>query len=655
MLKKIFNKKNIPYITIPITIVAFVVLSMSILNYSGAIDLVSNNFYVYINQDIQTGQVAGEYTVRMAAGCGNLNAPDGDIHQIQKAIDLCSGGTITLSADKLYIQGVTRMKSNITLDLNGSTIQTVDGAAGDQEFVPVSSGTNYPYFFYSVSRARNMEIKNGTIKKTVDKPMKIMRFMAVDGLTIKDVTIDSTAVPYAARGGTHLQVHSYGSFVSKNILFENVTIRSTRIPGKTGGDDGIDIHNSQNVTIKDSDIYSSDDAIAIVTLEGAVTRDITVENTRSSSLIGGAIKFGTGTHEDIYNITFRNVTLHDSPTAIRFSSMDGGDIRNVLFENVTIESNNKVPIICGCGGGSNKTDFVCDNQGNIKNITSFCAITKGCVDLRYPACRNDVDDDGDGLKDGEDPDCHSDGNAANCASYDVRDDDESGVYPPSFRPSQGIISDVVFKNVQIKVRSDSSYTIGDHALNTMQRVTLDNVTFSNGAYLKLRDICGLSIKNTDVNSLILGEGITNIDYNGGEPVCTDSPAIDCSGCSVWSNSQCGGGACPSSSMQQTRTNCPNECSSIRCIADTACDGNNPPPPLPKILSSDFNSDGEVNIQDFGILLSNWHKQGSEIKNKKIDINKDNIIDKKDLSKLLSCWGKPTKSESPECFVDKLVN
>jgi len=65
MFKNFLNNKNIPYITIPLAIAAFVFLSIIILNFTGATGLVSNLFFAYINQDIpstftfNTGHVAG--------------------------------------------------------------------------------------------------------------------------------------------------------------------------------------------------------------------------------------------------------------------------------------------------------------------------------------------------------------------------------------------------------------------------------------------------------------------------------------------------------------------------------------------------------------------------------------------------------------------
>ncbi|MBU4482037.1 hypothetical protein KKC16_01130, partial [Patescibacteria group bacterium] len=87
------------------------------------------------------------------------------------------------------------------------------------------------------------------------------------------------------------------------------------------------------------------------------------------------------------------------------------------------------------------------------------------------------------------------------------------------------------------------------------------------------------------------------------------------------------------------------------------------PVPPKVLSPDFNCDNKVDIQDFGILLSNWHKSHDVTANykhnnctniKSIDlvIDKNNRVDSLDLSRLLSCWGTPSQTESPGCWVEQ---
>ncbi len=87
------------------------------------------------------------------------------------------------------------------------------------------------------------------------------------------------------------------------------------------------------------------------------------------------------------------------------------------------------------------------------------------------------------------------------------------------------------------------------------------------------------------------------------------------------------------------------------------------PTPPKVLSPDFNCDNKVDIQDFGILLSHWHKlhdvtanykhnNCTNIKSIDLVIDKNNRVDSLDLSRLLSCWGIPSQTESPGCWVEQ---
>jgi len=59
------------------------------------------------------------------------------------------------------------------------------------------------------------------------------------------------------------------------------------------------------------------------------------------------------------------------------------------------------------------------------------------------------------------------------------------------------------------------------------------------------------------------------------------------------------------------------------------------------FKSDFNSDGKVDVQDFGILLSRWNKTtGLTFRKKNLDLASNNKIDTADLGALLGCWGTP---------------
>jgi len=84
---------------------------------------------------------------------------------------------------------------------------------------------------------------------------------------------------------------------------------------------------------------------------------------------------------------------------------------------------------------------------------------------------------------------------------------------------------------------------------------------------------------------------------------------------------------------------------------------------PAYLSADFNCDNKIDIQDFGILLSHWHKLNNQVINYKhsncqsarsIDlvIDKNNKVNIFDLSRLLSCWGMPDATKTT-CWQEQI--
>ena len=111
------------------------------------------------------------------------------------------------------------------------------------------------------------------------------------------------------------------------------------------------------------------------------------------------------------------------------------------------------------------------------------------------------------------------------------------------------------------------------------------------------------------------------DEYGGSATCD---------CTAWQNQSCGSESCSTNQMYQTRSCTPSNCSSqSHCINDTQCtpsppvcndngicdsgedtqhcpdDCPAPAPPADDRLTADFNCDNQVNIYDFGNLMSCW--------------------------------------------------
>jgi hypothetical protein len=69
------------------------------------------------------------------------------------------------------------------------------------------------------------------------------------------------------------------------------------------------------------------------------------------------------------------------------------------------------------------------NVPNLLDVTLAHAEVSGAACREAPECSDGIDNDGDGRIDIADPECHTDGNPDNPASYDPNDDSEAGLLP----------------------------------------------------------------------------------------------------------------------------------------------------------------------------------------------------------------------------------
>lgn len=305
-----------------------------------------------------------------ATVCNVGNASGNDTSKIQNAINSCAGGgEVKLTSGQTYTTGTLELASGVTLNLNNATIQASDN---DGDFHSCKGASSRNFFVCTTSGRNNVTIKGpGTLAKTPGSTIShsMIEFWNSSNLNVLDLTIDSTMAA-ASADGFHLNAAA-----SNDILIDGVTIRGGRAGGQSWGNDGIDIQSSQNVVVRNCDVNTHDDGIAIASSDGSgeVTRDVLVQDCTIAD-DSSAIKFGTGSDYDFSNITFDNIRITNSNgVAIRFSFMDGGDVSNVTLKNIIVESS--VRSLFGCGGGAY-------NTGNIKN----------CMDQRdssFPLGKNE--------------------------------------------------------------------------------------------------------------------------------------------------------------------------------------------------------------------------------------------------------------------------
>ncbi|MBU4481943.1 hypothetical protein KKC16_00625, partial [Patescibacteria group bacterium] len=162
----------------------------------------------------------------------------------------------------------------------------------------------------------------------------------------------------------------------------------------------------------------------------------------------------------------------------------------------------------------------------------------------------------------------------------------------------------------------------------------------------------------------------------GAPVPSPTTCQDLNGYVCSQNQICPGNWLKIDCCSQNCVDSTNTCSSLSgstCESSQYCDANYLPASdndkcCPNgscmAITADFNCDNKIDIQDFGILLSHWHKlhdvtanykhnNCTNIKSIDLVIDKNNRVDSLDLSRLLSCWGIPSQTESPGCWEELL--
>jgi hypothetical protein len=119
----------------------------------------------------------------------------------------------------------------------------------------------------------------------------------------------------------------------------DVTIRNVKLIGRRANSDGIDVCNSDNVTIDHCFIRTLDDLIVIKTFEGethrVVARDCVLWNE-----VAHALSIGAELRKNVDDVVFSDCdVIHDMGRewTLRIFHCDGSLISNVCFENLRIE------------------------------------------------------------------------------------------------------------------------------------------------------------------------------------------------------------------------------------------------------------------------------------------------------------------------------
>jgi len=262
-----------------------------------------------------------------------------DTVAIQKAIDACheqGGGTVRFGAGD-FVAGTILFKDNVTLRLETNT--TLLGSldiADYQNPDPFTSGNGAAlgYCFIVAVDAKHIGIDGpGTIdgrgkellaarpKGNSARPF-LIRFVRCEDVIVHDVHLTGPAA------------WTMHFFQSSNVVASGVKIVSLGL----GNNDGMDIDSCRQVTIRDCDIDSGDDAICLKTTSTRPCRGVLVAGCNLKSH-WAAIKFGTESAGDFADVTVTNCRIRDTQGGgIKLCSVDGSNISGVMFSDLTMDN-----------------------------------------------------------------------------------------------------------------------------------------------------------------------------------------------------------------------------------------------------------------------------------------------------------------------------
>ncbi|KAA1244766.1 glycoside hydrolase family 28 protein [Aquimarina sp. RZ0] len=272
---------------------------------------------------------------------------------IQLAIDAChkkGGGTVVIK-EGIYISGTVLLKDNVTIHINenasliGSSnpndYQSIDtfvdatgqergncliGAVNASNIKIIGKGTidgNGTAFLHKniVVKKKELGIDDTDKKFGINRPF-LLRFVKSSTITIRDIKLRQPAA---------WTCHFYQSH---DIMVDNISIYSHA----HHNNDGIDLDSSFNATIKNCSIDTGDDAICFKTTSPLPTHTIKVTNCTLKSE-WGALKFGTESMGDFYNIQIRDCQIRDTRGGgIKMLSVDGANIHDIDIDGIKMDS-----------------------------------------------------------------------------------------------------------------------------------------------------------------------------------------------------------------------------------------------------------------------------------------------------------------------------
>jgi Glycosyl hydrolases family 28 len=299
---------------------------------------------------------------------------------IQKAIDECnkSGGGKVIFPAGIYLSATIELKDNVTLHLNKDArlLGTTD-IEQYRNLDPFTEGLGIDVGWALVVAvdAKNIGIEGkGAIdgqgsklkaehilKDTRSEGQRwgrrpfLVRIVRCTSVTVKDITLN-----YAAAWTSHY-------FQSRDIQIENVRIVSIGV----AHNDGIGIDGCQDVSIKNCDVVSGDDALVFKTTSSKMAcKNIVVSGMRLKSSQAG-IKMGTESMAPFEDIKISNCYIYDTKNGgIKLLTVDGAHLRNIEISDITM-TEVRTPMLFRLGSRLNvfrKGQDIQQSTGTFENV-----------------------------------------------------------------------------------------------------------------------------------------------------------------------------------------------------------------------------------------------------------------------------------------------
>ncbi len=265
-----------------------------------------------------------------------------DTEAIQAAIDQCNkvgGGKVYLNKGCFLISNI-NLKSNVTLHIEAGAILKCGATPANRRMIVAENEKNISVCGRGAIDANGDFVfsKSGPYKGTPTSEVRpgIISFKSCENIHVRDVTLTNSA----SWVSTYTQCKNIlidGITIDSR---ENKDIEKTRYADSPGRNtDGIDLVDSEKVRISNCFIYCGDDGIVLKSHDpNKACRDITITNCVISTNASG-IKTGTETAGAFEDITIQNCVVYDTRNeAIAILTADGARVERIIVSNLTLRN-----------------------------------------------------------------------------------------------------------------------------------------------------------------------------------------------------------------------------------------------------------------------------------------------------------------------------